>query len=85
MNPNKIRKFDDDCNDAMTEDLANKSIEIENLKKEITTLKTRTLSPGNQMEVKKLQTAVQMKTKEISELRNTNEKLSLKQKSFQPA
>ena len=82
-NPNKKRKFDDDCNDAMTEDLANKSIEIENLKKEITTLKTRTLSPGNQMEVKKLQTAVQMKTKEISELRNTNEKLSLKQIELQ--
>ena len=82
-NPNKKRKFDDDCNDAMAEDLANKSIEIENLKKEITTLKTRTLSPGNQMEVKKLQTAVQMKTKEISELRNTNEKLSLKQIELQ--
>ena len=62
----------------MTEVLANKSIEIENLKKEITTLKTRTLSPGNQTEVKKLQTVVQNKTKEISELRNKNEKLSLR-------
>ena len=82
-NPHKKRKFDDDCNDAMTEDLANKSIEIENLKKEIATLKTRTLSPSNQMDVKKLQTAVQNKTKEISELRNTNEKLSLKQIELQ--
>ena len=82
-NPHKKRKFDDDCNDAMTEDLANKSIEIENLKKEITTLKTRTLSPGNQTEVKKLQTVVQNKTKEISELRNKNEKLSLKQVELQ--
>ena len=77
--PLKKRRLDDDMNEVMMEDSANKTIEIDRLKKEIDLLKDKDANGNKDIQMKALQKVVQDKTKEVQDLQRTNDNLSLKQ------
>ena len=69
----------DDMNEVMIEDSANKTIEIERLKKENKLLKTKETDQKYQPQIEALQKTVHDKNREVLDLQKKNESLSLKQ------
>ena len=77
--PLKKQRLDDDMNEVMMEDSANKTIEIDRLKEDIKLLEDKNTNGNNDIQMKALQKVVQDKNKEVQDLQRTNEKLSLQQ------